>query len=521
MRLRMMAAAAVAAAAGGLTLIPTPAQAQDTGPDVGITLVGTTIAEGAAGKFGTLTLTNHGPGAASGIGFTYDVSGLDTSKVDILLPDCTPDGSGIADCVIDPDGLADGEHVNFVDFLQAVPGATGAAGSITMSIRHSGDDPVPGNNSVTVPVTIAGSGPDLLVIAPDVRNPAQIDPDAFEIEVLQTPVLPGSEAVVEVFVANQGTSPATGLEMSISLPEHVTFTLPEAECSHGVGDSTTTCGYGGVTLPPGYGPDTETCDVGSPCAWFVFPVRVSEDAPSPQPSEQIGLTGGVAEAWAMEVALFAAAGQPRNLVEGPAPEVDPTDNVSEFSVLLGGWNDLAVSSEPAAGGVGEVVEVDFAMTNRGPYTSAPSFRVEAPAGTVVPHDAGVFDATSGDYPTCTVDGSPEWADATELSCSFEGELQPGVTIEFQLPFEITSPEVGEDGRITAQELQGMDRNPDNDTAPIVITVGGGGQGGGLPVTGAPAVLIGGTGAAVLAVGTALFVVARRRRVVLAAPDTDG
>jgi LPXTG-motif cell wall-anchored protein len=59
-------------------------------------------------------------------------------------------------------------------------------------------------------------------------------------------------------------------------------------------------------------------------------------------------------------------------------------------------------------------------------------------------------------------------------------------------------------------------------AVIVAAQGGtgGGDGGSLPVTGPQAGLIGGIGAAVLAAGGAMFLVARRRRVVLVTPGDE-
>lgn len=50
--------------------------------------------------------------------------------------------------------------------------------------------------------------------------------------------------------------------------------------------------------------------------------------------------------------------------------------------------------------------------------------------------------------------------------------------------------------------------------------GGDGDGGSLPVTGAQAGLFGGIGAFVIVLGAVLFLVARRRRVVLMAPGDE-
>ncbi|MEU0554048.1 LPXTG cell wall anchor domain-containing protein [Dactylosporangium sp. NPDC006015] len=55
---------------------------------------------------------------------------------------------------------------------------------------------------------------------------------------------------------------------------------------------------------------------------------------------------------------------------------------------------------------------------------------------------------------------------------------------------------------------------------MVINPNPGGSGGGLPLTGAQTGLVASVGAALLAGGVALFLVARRRRVVLVVPQ-DG
>ncbi|MEU5727009.1 hypothetical protein ABZ783_35065 [Micromonospora sp. NPDC047738] len=76
-----------------------------------------------------------------------------------------------------------------------------------------------------------------------------------------------------------------------------------------------------------------------------------------------------------------------------------------------------------------------------------------------------------------------------------------------------------------------DANPADNTAEFRVHVGAaggsgsdgdgsGGSGGGLPVTGVQAGLIGGIGAGVVALGAVLFLVTRRRRLVLTAPDDE-
>ncbi|MGC5051130.1 hypothetical protein ACLQ2S_06735 [Micromonospora sp. DT48] len=76
--------------------------------------------------------------------------------------------------------------------------------------------------------------------------------------------------------------------------------------------------------------------------------------------------------------------------------------------------------------------------------------------------------------------------------------------------------------IKESEFADLDPTDNSDDFAVVVTApnGGGGGGGGLPVTGAQAGLIGGIGAGVVLVGVAMFLVARRRRVVLVAPEDE-
>jgi hypothetical protein len=363
MRSRLLTVGAAAIVAGGV-VGATPATAQDPGrADLEISLTGTTIAAGTPGKFGTVTLTNHGPEEATGLELVYDATGLDTGKVQLVVEGC-PLEDGIAVCVIDPDLIAVGEHVTFFDLLELVPGATGDAGSITVSISHGGADEDESNNSFTAPVRIGDSGPDLLVFAPDITNEARIDfENLASSEVLDTPVVPGSDALVEIFVANQGGLAVSGVEVTIDLPEHVTFTAPEPECTHAVRDATTTCSYADAIVQPGTG-SLDGCFEAGSCGWFVFPVEVAGDAPAPK-----ALTGGVAQAFGMElleeppVLTLTVPALPENFVTGELPEVDPTDNSSEFTVFVSEAHDggqgggLPVTGVPALliGGAGAAV----------------------------------------------------------------------------------------------------------------------------------------------------------------------
>lgn len=80
----------------------------------------------------------------------------------------------------------------------------------------------------------------------------------------------------------------------------------------------------------------------------------------------------------------------------------------------------------------------------------------------------------------------------------------------------------------AAEVRDVDDTDNSDAYAVVVAAkggsgggdGGDGDGGGLPVTGAKAGLIGGIGAAVLLAGGLMFLAARRRRVVLVTPGDE-
>jgi hypothetical protein len=115
--------------------------------------------------------------------------------------------------------------------------------------------------------------------------------------------------------------------------------------------------------------------------------------------------------------------------------------------------------------------------------------------------------------------APDAPTSVELKGTFEGRS-----------LGVGEPDVSADARRTVKGLPGWAKvsqdafnpnevdNKDN-TDDFVVFVGAstGGGGGGLPTTGPKAIVIGGVGAAALAVGVFLFVAARRRRIVLVTP----
>lgn len=347
MKLRMAAVGVAALVVGGVTAgIASPAYAEGGTADLAITVDGTTIAQGAGGKFGRIETTNKGPDRATGLVFTYDISDLDTTRVVFEIDECGPPLDGLIECIISPDGIDKDGRITFFDPFEVVEDTPGPAGKITVSISHDGTDPVSSNNSMTADVAInEQGGVDLTVFAPDIAEEIVLASDSFEVA---GDLLPGSETFAFVFVDNQGTVPTSGVRISLTLPDHVTFTAPEPDCTHAAGDTTTVCEYELVVLQPNV--DDAFCYVANlgegeiddqSCFFAFFPVKVSDDAP-----ESATLTGGVAEAWDMRLPiLFSAstATDPEHdagkAPEEMLPDVDPTDNVSFYSFFTSALDD--------------------------------------------------------------------------------------------------------------------------------------------------------------------------------------
>ena len=234
------------------------------------------------------------------------------------------DGTTTIVCALPPElTVKNGEDFDGAFLLIKQPGATGAAGQVTASVIHAGTDPVAANNTVTVDVKIAEEGgPDLTTLALDVYKdtddaPGEPGPDQ--------PIPPGGTSNLWVFVINQGDATANGVKMSITMPEHVSFTEPEPDCTHSVGSSTTTCEYDTVVLTP-EGDDQ--------LGIFFFPLKVAASAPGP-----VVLPGGLVTVEAMQQQTMskAAGALPRNFTRVTPPnlkDVDPSDNTDEFAVFV-------------------------------------------------------------------------------------------------------------------------------------------------------------------------------------------
>ncbi|HTF09813.1 MAG TPA: hypothetical protein VK659_16720 [Asanoa sp.] len=338
-----VAAAAVVAAA---TAFAAPAFADDTA-DLGVKLQGTTIAPGTDGKYASVSLSNAGPNDAHGILVTIDVSMLDMTKVELLGGACGEPENGKILCGLTSDTITSGAEYDLEFPLKKKAGATGKAGTVTVSIEHEGTDLNSDNNVSTSEVVVSeDSGADLRVWAHDVYG---FDADAEEFT--GEPVAPGGQSFVNVQVLNYGDRIAKGVAVKLSLPEHVTLTEPEPECDFSADKRVATCDYTDIELQPwGFNP-------GGAVNSFFWAVQVDEDAPAPAT-----LHGTVTAAAIEEVDVEVPAAALRNAPKAAElPEnfkdVDKSDNTDEFGVFVavpgGSGGGLPVTG-PAAGIIGGV-----------------------------------------------------------------------------------------------------------------------------------------------------------------------
>ncbi|MCZ7438552.1 peptidase [Micromonospora sp. WMMC241] len=530
-----LAAGAALLATTALFAPSAPAHAADELPDLFVSFDRDPVAEiDNSGTTIGMYVYNYGQADATGVTVTLDLSKLSSDVVPSVSDwddTCKLAGEKVT-CTVGR--LAAGQVDTIYPLsLASRTGATpGDAGSVSVTIAGAQDDANPGDDTTTFPVTIVASGPDLVAAADDLNDNAH-------------PVGEGDRVPLRSGVLNEGDSPATDFTIRVDLPTGATFVERYSDCTY--------VNYypKNVGLPYVYGPSQVTCTVpltlkpGEGLLLFdeetgasLFNITFGRNLPGPDENWASFSTAlaGEAEA-AKKVAStkgsgpsFAAAAEKlhakavraglakRAVVER---ELDESDNYADFQF----WSkkntlDVAVTAPPVKGAVGQTVELGYEVVNNGPSDGGgPGVIITAPSGTVLlPNE------------WCYTDGQPgkTLPESAKLRCNFESEF-PSVAsgygrIKTSVRVKIKSAP-GTDGTIVVNgSTSSTESKPENNTARIVITTdeggaggGDGGSGGGLPVTGAPAAALAGTGAAVLAIGAVLFVVFRRRRLAFQAP----
>ncbi|HCU52371.1 MAG TPA: hypothetical protein DGG94_21680 [Micromonosporaceae bacterium] len=218
-------------------------------------------------------------------------------------------------------------------------------------------------------------------------------------------------------------------------------------------------------------------------------------------------------------------GEPLRLVEAPsakalgAGQVDanPSNNWAGFTINVTGDSlpDFAAIGATGSGAAGSTVTVEIGIRNVGPathyvegdpYEGRSRLRVTVPEGSSLAQLPKGCSAVDGEG---NPDPHPERLDAAYYECWGPEYIETGKSYTFPLSLRIDRVVADAAGEVEENWLE--DSNPANDKAALVLN-GTGGNGGGLPVTGAQVGAIVVSGALLLGAGVIMLVVTRRRRV---------
>ncbi|MET8151367.1 hypothetical protein ACIBSW_25475 [Actinoplanes sp. NPDC049668] len=203
-------------------------------------------------------------------------------------------------------------------------------------------------------------------------------------------------------------------------------------------------------------------------------------------------------------------------------DLNDWDNVTSFLVKVSANPaDLVAIGGTFTGEIGDTRTIKVGVRNDGPADSVEP----VPGGylstsVTIPSGLKLTKVDRNCVPSA--DGEPDWDQWGKISghyyaCVPRQGLAKGAEARFSFTAKIENGR-NEDGGVLSVNGGAQDPKTANNTAFIDVSVtgSGGGSGGGLPVTGAPAGLLAGGGALLLIGGVIAFVLARRRRIVTVA-----
>lgn len=432
-----------------------------------------------------------------------DVSSLVTGRVDDDELDCAEASNKIT-CNL-PDGDLDG--VLPVIFVPKAGSKDGDSGAIKYSV--SADNAAGFTTERTL--TLA-DGVDLYMLSGHSDDTPEVKP--------------GDTVKVPVEFANLGNRTAEGLRFKFFF-EYGLLPKQYNNCSYAaiLEGTWVTCDVTGVSLKPDFQVKAE--DFLATVSGEAFRDQrlnysveaLGESTPLP-PALLAKLKKGSGDA---TFGVGAASERKSSIKASTVKDVDLDDNFGWQFVFVKNTYDMAAVGANATGASGSVVPVEIGLKANGPGSiDAIGSGGEAAARFIfnVPNGTEVMSIPPNCY-SFTDDG--QWEDAKpgkpKYECKTNEVLRVGRPYLVTFGLKIVSGESNLTGTVDWQKHEGGDANAANDTANVVINgTGGGGGGGPLPVTGTQTALIATGGTAILAAGAVLFVLARRRRVVLVTPD---
>lgn len=465
---------------------------------------------------------NWGDEPASDVTMTFDASGL--RDVDISVPDwldyCALDGK-IVTCRLQSLAAEYTEWMYAFELKSEQQSKPGPAGTVKGTIRGFGPDGAEHTGSGDLDVTIVESGADLVAFTADLNSK-------------DDPVGGGDVRSVTAAIYNDGDTPTGDWYVQISVPTAAGIVEQYSDCEYQdwwpgehpdgyvYGPNVVTCPAPADLDPLGVGEGITFADEDGRSLFHAafgknlrgpeetagsVQVGLVDDLEAERTPKRLTRKGASGKTFADAVAKLKPTTRATNQREG-----NTDNNWAAFAIWTKpNTHDFAVTAEPVSGNIGDTVEIPYTVINNGPSDGGAGWTFKAPTGTVLVRDDG---------PWCYFldDNGQQVGELPEVDCSTESEFPAkasgyqGVKGKMKLRI-ISTP--GDDGTLRVRPYPAnADPNPTNDKVSLVVTVGG--SGGGLPVTGANAVLVGGVGAAVVVIGAVLFYFARRRRIVTVA-----
>ncbi|GLY26090.1 LPXTG cell wall anchor domain-containing protein [Micromonospora sp. NBRC 101691] len=351
-------------ASGVFTALGVPAHAAGTETDLSLDVVGTRVAAGSEGKVAFAKVTNRGENTPRDLSIDADFSGLDTSKAVPVsaIPGCDPNVGGW-NCKVPTELLpGPGETVELPVVLFKQDGFEGTyKGSVTFAIGSTDDTDASNNTKVATIELTDESGPDLLVLAGDVKQAVEVDENG-ELSVVGD-LHAGETGVLQYFVVNQGDRAAGGLTVTVKLPKGVTFTEAEPDCEYNAADTEAVCTYRQLPLVP-IDEDTDESDDVFSAGDFHHLLSVDADVKAGS------LTGGsvsvepIVATQPLRGSAREATKLPENVTGLQGADVDASDNTDGYAVVVaaeggsgGGDGGLPVTGPQAGliGGIGGAV----------------------------------------------------------------------------------------------------------------------------------------------------------------------
>ena len=293
-----------------------------------ITVRGTTVTVGGS-KTGILSIYNQGPNNVVGADIEMDLGALAADRVGFrLLPndECHAPGTTTIHCR----SIGERTTLDLPFLLTAAKSAEpGPAGTVTFVMKdslHDGSQDPP--HELTFPVTIAPSGADLLVWAPD--QPFQADGSTGKIR-------RGEDGELSILIVNQGDQTVNGVRVTTELVKGATFTDLDG-CTASADRVTLTCDFTDLALIPAAA-DTDAEDDSWSAVEFTPGVHIADDAKSPKGWPDLPGNTVTVEPAAVEpptAAARAATVLPTGVkgVSLAKLDIDATDNTDDFTIMV-------------------------------------------------------------------------------------------------------------------------------------------------------------------------------------------